>query len=102
MGSARSLRLKSSSQKKQSQYCDTAPLRHIRFGMSAPKRTLEPLSDTRQRVRSAFHFSRRVGPLERAVPTKKAVLQKGHPFETNCRGHRLRQPATPLVGEVGE
>jgi len=93
--------------------------------MSAPKRTLEPLSDTRQRVRSAFHFSRRVasdgrsrsvsqwriaaraqrrcaGPLERAVPTKKAVLQKGHPFETNCRGHRLRQPATPLVGEVGE
>src|ERR1700730_9219771 len=47
IGSARSLRLKNSSQKKPSQYCDTALMRHtFRFGMSAPKRTLEPVSDT--------------------------------------------------------
>ena len=45
IGSARSLRLKSSSQKKPSQYCDTALVRHT-FGMSALKRTLEPASDT--------------------------------------------------------
>jgi hypothetical protein len=46
MGSAGSLRLKNSSQKKPSQYCDTALMRHIRFGMSAPKQTLERVSDT--------------------------------------------------------
>jgi hypothetical protein len=65
--SARSLRLKSWSQKKPSQYCDTAPMRHIRFGRSAPKRIWSPCPILRQRVRSASHFSRRVAQLRAQV-----------------------------------
>ena|ERR1700746_414254 len=36
---------------------------------------------------------------EQAVRRKHALPQKGHSFETNCGGHRLRQLATPLVRE---
>jgi hypothetical protein len=45
VGSARSLRLKSSSQKNPSQYCDTALMRHT-FRNECNEANLEPVSDT--------------------------------------------------------
>ena len=45
VGSARSLRLKSSSQKNPSQYCDTALMRHT-FRNECTEANLEPVSDT--------------------------------------------------------
>ena len=69
VGSARSLRLKSSSQMKPSQYCDTALIRHTFRNEFTEANFWGPHPILRKRVRSASHFNRRVAQLRAQTST---------------------------------
>jgi hypothetical protein len=69
IGSARSLRLKNSSQKKPSQYCDTALMRHTFRNVCTEANFGARIPILRQRVRSASHFKRRVAQLRAQTGT---------------------------------